>query len=84
MMDSFNNCPKGIQNEKDIERLGETAAKAKDDILAGQKERKEQKDEVDRKIAESSKKEDPHEKRETQQQIINDINDLFNKRNTAK
>ena len=23
MIDSFNNCPKGIQNEKDIERLGE-------------------------------------------------------------
>ena len=47
-------------------------------------ERKEQKDAVDQKIAESSKKEDPDEKREEQQQIINDINDLFNKRNTAK
>lgn len=65
-------------------KIGETASKAKDDILAGQKERKEQKDAVDQKIAESSKKEDPHEKRETQQQIIDDINDLFNKRNTAK
>jgi hypothetical protein len=65
-------------------KIEETAAKAKDDILAGQKERKEQKDAVDQKITESSKKEDPDEKRETQQQIINDINDLFNKRNTAK
>ena len=65
-------------------KIGETAAKAKDDILAGQKERKEQKDAVNQKIAESAKKEDPHEKRETQQQIVDDINELFNKRNTAK
>ena len=44
-------------------KIGETAAKAKDDILAGQKERKEQKDAVDQKIAESSQKEDPDEKK---------------------
>ncbi len=66
------------------QKIGETAAKAKDDILSGQKERKERKDEVDRKIAESSNKEDPDEKRETQQQIVNGIGDLFNKRNTAR
>lgn len=65
-------------------KIGETAAKAKDDILAGQKERKEQKDAVDQKIAESVQEEDPDEKRETQQQIVDDINDLFNKRNTAR
>lgn len=65
-------------------KIGETANKAKDDILAGQKERKEQKDAVDQQIAESSKKEDPDEKSEEQQQIFDGINDLFNARNTAK
>lgn len=63
---------------------GETASKAKDDILAGQKERKGQKDAVDQKIAESSKKEDPDEKREEQQQIVDGINDLFNARNDPR
>lgn len=65
-------------------KIGETVAKAKDDILAGQKERKEQKDAVDQKIAESSNKEDPDEKRETQQQIVDGINDLFNARNAPR
>ena len=65
-------------------KIEETASKAKDDILAGQKDRKEPTDAVDQKIAESSKKEDPDEKRETQQPMVDDINDLFNKRNTAK
>lgn len=65
-------------------KIGETAAKAKDDILAGQKERKEQKDAVDQKIAESSNKEDPDEKRDTQQQVVDGIHDLFNARNTAR
>lgn len=65
-------------------KIGETAAKAKDDILSGQKERKEQKDAVDQKIAESSQKEDPDEKKEEQQQIVDGINDLFNARNAAK
>ena len=65
-------------------KIGETAAKAKDDILAGQKERKEQKDAVNQQIAKSSQKEDPDEKREEQQQIVDGINDLFNARNAAK
>ena len=65
-------------------KIGETAAKAKDDILAGQKERKEQKDTVDQKIAESSQKEDTDEKRETQQQIVDGIGDLFNARNAPR
>jgi len=62
----------------------ETAAKAKDAILAGQKERKEQKDAVDQKITESSNKEDPDEKRQMQQQIVDNIGDLFNARNAPR
>lgn len=66
------------------QKIGETAALAKDDILSGQKERQEQKDAFDQKIAESSKKEDPDEKRKEQQQIVDGINDLFNARNSAR
>ncbi|MEA4864170.1 MAG: hypothetical protein VB088_02090 [Sphaerochaeta sp.] len=65
-------------------KIGETASKAKDDILAGQKERQEQKDAIDQKIAESVQEEDPDEKREEQQQIVDGINNLFNARNSAK
>ena len=66
------------------QKIGETAAKAKDDILSGQKERQEQKDAFDQKIAESSQKEDPDEKKEEQQQIVDGINDLFNARNAPR
>ena len=65
-------------------KIGETAAKAKDDILSSQKERMEQKTAVDQKIAESSQKEDLDEKREEQQQIVDGIGDLFNARNTPR
>lgn len=65
------------------QEIGETAAKAKDDILVAQKQRKEQKDAVDQTIVNSSKKEDPDEKRETQQEIVDSINNLFNTRNTV-
>lgn len=65
------------------QKIGETAAKTKDDILVGQKERREQKDAVDQKITESSKKEEPDEKREAQQEIVDRIADLFNTHGTA-
>ncbi|MGH0053806.1 MAG: hypothetical protein ACQ5SW_10495 [Sphaerochaetaceae bacterium] len=61
-------------------KISETATKAKDEILSGQKELQKQKESVDQKITENSGKEDPDEKRQEQQEIVNYITDFFNSR----
>jgi hypothetical protein len=50
MADSFMNCPKGIQNEKDIERLGERVALMFDHLSEGLDKLDKKLDQLDRKI----------------------------------
>ena len=50
MQDSFMNCPKGIQNEKDIERLGERVALMFDHLSEGLDNLDKKLDQLDKKI----------------------------------
>ena len=50
MQDNFTNCPKGIQNEKDIERLGERVALMFDHLSEGLDKLDKKLDQLDKKI----------------------------------
>ena len=66
------------------QEIRHTETKTKDELVAAQKELQKQKVSVDAKIEESSQKEDPDEKRQEQQKIVDGITDLFNARNVAR
>ena len=66
------------------QQIKQAETKTKDEIVTARKELQKQKVSVDAKIEESSQKEDPDEKRQEQQKIVDGINDLFNARNVAR